>query len=78
MQSRTAAADKGEANEARLRNLYAKWEQFAREYAEAHARNDQEVMTNLRGLMLLIKREIRRLGGELPPFPVEDNHLADL
>ena len=78
MQSRTAAADKGEANEARLKNLYARWEQFAREYTAAHARNDQEVMTNLRGLMLLIKREIRRLGGELPPFPVEGNHLADL
>ena len=35
-------------------------------------------MTNLRGLMLLIKREIKRLGGPLPEFPAEENHLADL
>ena len=35
-------------------------------------------MTNLRGLMLLIKREIKRLGGPLPAFPAEENHLADL
>jgi hypothetical protein len=72
------AAGRGESSEARLKTLYARWDQFAGEYAAARKRNDQEVMTNLRGLMLLIKREIRRLGGQLPPFPAEDNHLADL
>ena len=45
----------------------------------ARERNDQEVMTNLRGLMLLIKREIKRLGGDLPAFPHGGEHLlADL
>jgi hypothetical protein len=78
-QTRTGpATGRGEANEARLKTLYAKWEQFAAEYAAARQHNDQEVMTNLRGLMLVIKREIRRLGGQLPPFPVDENHLADL
>jgi hypothetical protein len=77
-QTREPAAGKGEASEARLRTLNAKWEQFAAEYVEARKSNDQEVMTNLRGLMLLIKREIRRLGGELPPFPAEGSLLADL
>jgi hypothetical protein len=72
------AAGRGESSEERLKTLYARWEQFAAEYATAGKRNDQEVMTNLRGLMLLIKREIKRLGGQLPPFPKEANHLADL
>src|SRR6185503_11995435 len=44
----------------RLKTLYARWDQFANEYEAARKRNDQEVMTNLRGLMLLIKKEIRR------------------
>jgi hypothetical protein len=36
-------------------------------------------MTNLRGLMLLIKREIRRLGGKAPEFPHAGEYfLADL
>ncbi|HEU5317466.1 MAG TPA: hypothetical protein VFX49_15245 [Chloroflexota bacterium] len=65
--------------EGRLKTLYARWDQFANEYEAARKRNDQEVMTNLRGLMLLIKREIRRLGGELREFPYPDEpHLADL
>jgi hypothetical protein len=67
------------ARAARLETLYAKWAQFAQEYAAAQQRNDQEVMTNLRGLMLLIKREIRRLGGQAPEFPGAGEHLlADL
>jgi hypothetical protein len=79
MQTSTAqGAQPDEVREKRLEQLYARWEQFATEYAAAREGNDEELMTNLRGLMLLIKREIRRLGGELPPFPVEDNHLADL
>lgn len=65
--------------EERLKTLYARWDQFANEYEAARTRNDQEVMTNLRGLMLLIKREIKRLGGELRAFPYPDApHLADL
>jgi hypothetical protein len=71
-------AGRSESSEERLKTLYARWEQFAAEYAAARKHNDQEVMTNLRGLMLLIKREIKRLGGQLPPFPTEENHLADL
>jgi len=67
------------AREARLKALYARWQQFADEFKPAHAANDQEQMTNLRGLMLLIKREILRLGGDVPPFPYGgQNHLADL
>ena len=66
------------AREARLKTLYANWDRFAAEYEAAMQRNDQEVMTNLRGLMLLIKREMRKLGGDLPAFPAEENHLADL
>ncbi len=63
----------------RLKTLYARWDQFANEYEAARKRNDQEVMTNLRGLMLLIKKEIRRLGGELREFPYPDEPLlADL
>jgi hypothetical protein len=65
--------------EEKLKTLYARWDQFANEYETARKRNDQEVMTNLRGLMLLIKREIKRLGGELRAFPYPDApHLADL
>src|SRR5262249_21126991 len=79
VQTRTGpAARRGEASEERLKILYGRWDEFAQEYAVAREQNDQEVMTSLRGLMLLIKREIRRLGGELPPFPAEENHLADL
>ena len=68
-----------EAREERLKRLYARWEQFAKEYEPASRANDQETMTNLRGLMLLIKREILRLGGEVPAFPAAGEHnLADL
>lgn len=67
------------SNEDRLKALYARWDQFSNEYEAARGRNDQEVMTNLRGLMLLIKREIKRLGGVLRDFPYPDGpHLADL
>jgi hypothetical protein len=63
----------------RLKTLYARWDQFSNEYEAARKRNDQEVMTNLRGLMLLIKRAIKRLGGELRQFPYPDEPLlADL
>ena len=65
--------------QARLVTLQAKWTQFAGEYAEQQRQGDQEVLTNLRGLMLSIKREVARLGGKLPEFPVDGpNHLADL
>jgi hypothetical protein len=65
--------------EARLKTLQGKWDQFAGEYHAAREHNDQEVMTNLRGLMLTIKREIKRLGGPLPEFPYPgEPHLADL
>lgn len=68
-----------ETREQRLEALYAKWEQFSEEYTAAQVRNDQELMTNLRGLMLLIKRDIKRRGGQLPDFPYSDvHHLADL
>ncbi len=68
-----------ESREQRLQTLYARWEQFAGEYEQAQRRNDQELMTNLRGLMLVIKREIQRLGGRIPVFPYSDaHHLADL
>ena len=67
------------AREARLKTLYANWDRFAAEYEAAMQRNDQEVMTNLRGLLLLIKKDIRRLGGQMPAFPVSgEHHLADL
>ena len=65
--------------EERLKTLYARWDQFANEYEAARKRNDQELMTNLRGLMVLIKREIKKLGGELRQFPYPDEPLlADL
>lgn len=74
---RAVATD--ESREQRLQTLYARWEQFAGEYDQAQGRNDQELMTNLRGLMLVIKREIQRLGGRIPAFPYSDaHHLADL
>jgi tRNA C32,U32 (ribose-2'-O)-methylase TrmJ len=72
-------ANANPATAERLKTLYARWDQFANEYEAARKRNDQEVMTNLRGLMLLIKKEIRRLGGELREFPYPDEPLlADL
>lgn len=78
-QSRTPSGTSGANREERLKTLYARWDQFAGEYERARTRGDQEVMTNLRGLMLLIKREIKRLGGELRDFPYPDEpHLADL
>jgi hypothetical protein len=71
------AADGGRA--ARLRALYRRWDEFAVEYEHARAGNDQQHMTNVRGLMLLIKREIRRLGGETRDFPVGGRaHLGDV
>jgi tRNA C32,U32 (ribose-2'-O)-methylase TrmJ len=79
METRAAqGAQQDEVRDKRLEQLYARWDQFATEYAAARERNDQEVMTNLRGLMLLIKREIKRFGGPLPEFPAEENHLSDL
>jgi hypothetical protein len=79
METRAAqGAQRDEGREKRLERLNARWDQFATEYAAARERNDEELMTNLRGLMLLIKREIKRLGGPLPEFPAEENHLADL
>ena len=79
MQTRAAqGAHSDEVREKRLEQLYARWEQFATEYAAARERTDEELMTNLRGLMLLIKREIKRLGGPLPEFPAQENHLEDL
>ena len=69
----------GAAREERLKTLRARWDQFASEYQRAREVDDEELMTNLRGLMILIKREIRRLGGEAPEFPYpEEAHLADL
>lgn len=69
----------GAHRDERLKTLYARWNQFATEYEAARTQNDQELMTNLRGLMILIKREIHRLGGELPKFPYPDEPLlADL
>ena len=74
-----AGATTAAAREERLQTLYAKWQQFATEYTAMQEKNDQEVMTNLRGLMILIKKEIVRLGGEVPQFPYADEpHLADL
>ena len=68
-----------EARETRLAALYERWEQFASEYGAARQVNDQEKMTNLRGLMVLIKKEITRLGGNVPEFPMHgENFLADL
>ncbi len=65
--------------QARLETLQGKWTQFAREYGEQQLQGNQEGLTNLRGLMLSIKREVARLGGKLPKFPVgSPNHLADL
>jgi hypothetical protein len=79
METRAAqGARQDEVREQRLEQLHARWDQFATEYAAARERTDEELMTNLRGLMLLIKREIKRLGGPLPEFPAEENHLNDL
>lgn len=65
--------------EVRARVLQARWDQFAREFAEQQAAGNQEVMTNLRGLMLAIKRDAARIGVALPDFPGGGaNHLADL
>ncbi len=67
------------SREDRLDVLYARWDQFVAEYQQAESRNDQELMTNLRGLLILIKKEIKRLGGKMPEFPYSDeHHLADL
>jgi hypothetical protein len=63
----------------RLRTLRVRWDEFAAEYKQARARNDQQHMTNVRGLMVLIKQEIQRLGGVIPDFPVRGPaHLGDL
>lgn len=65
--------------EVRVRALQARWDQFSKEFAEQQRAGNLEVMTNLRGLMLAIKRDAARLGLSLPDFPVGGpNHLADL
>jgi hypothetical protein len=67
------------ARQARLQTLYTRWDQFVAEYEQARRRGDEELMTNLRGLLLLIKKEIARLGGEQRRFPASEDHLlADL
>ncbi|MGH2354927.1 MAG: hypothetical protein ACRDJN_25230 [Chloroflexota bacterium] len=76
---RDPASNTSGARDERLKTLYAKWDQFVGEYREAQQQGDEELMTNLRGLMLLIKKEIRRLGGQMRDFPYSDeHHLADL
>jgi hypothetical protein len=76
---RAAGGPASAERQARLETLYSRWEQFTGEYRAARQRNDQELMTNLRGLLLLVKKEIGRLGGKLPTFPYPDEpHLADL
>lgn len=65
--------------EGRIRALRARWDQFALELVDAGREGDLEVMTNLRGLMLAIKRDAARLGATLPDYPIGGpNHLADL
>ena len=65
--------------EVRARALQARWDQFSKEFAEQQRTGNLEVMTNLRGLMLAIKRDAARIGLALPDFPVGGpNHLADL
>jgi hypothetical protein len=65
--------------EVRARALQARWNQFAQEFAEQQRAGNLEVMTNLRGLMLAIKRDAMRIGLVLPDFPVSGpNHLADM
>jgi hypothetical protein len=76
--SGTAAASDG-GRPTRLRALYRRWDEFAVEYERARAGNDEQHMTNVRGLMLLIKREILRLGGETRDFPAGGRaHLGDV
>lgn len=63
----------------RLQTLQRRWDEFAVEYEQAQARNDQQHMTNVRGLMILIKQEMRRLGGEVRESPFRGQaHLGDL
>ncbi len=57
-----------EEREERLRSLRERWHELEAQYVDARGRNAQQLMSNLRGL-LLVKREIGRLGGELPEFP---------
>lgn len=72
-------AESEQSRKERLQKLYDRWKQFSAEYEVAHNARDQEVLTNLRGLMLLIKKEILRLGGEVPTFPAHGEFfLADL
>jgi hypothetical protein len=75
----TPGASTPAGREAKLATLYARWDQFAAEYEAARRAGDQETMTNLRGLLLLIKKEIVRLHGQPPEFPYPDDaHVADL
>jgi hypothetical protein len=75
----TAKAASAPSREERLQALDERWDQFTEEYRQARERGDEELMTNLRGLLLLIKREIGRLGGEQKEFPYPDEpHLADV
>ena len=55
--------------EERLRALRDRWHDLETQYVAARERNAQQLMSNLRGLMLSVKREIGRQGGELPEFP---------
>ena len=71
-QARGAASQPGvspEAREERLRALRERWRDLETQYVEARERNAQQLMSNLRGLMLSIKREIGRQGGKVPEFP---------
>jgi outer membrane lipoprotein SlyB len=64
--------DRKEDKDERLRSLYERWGQLKVEYEAARDQNAQQLMTNLRGLMLIVQREIRELGGDVPEFPYSD------
>ena len=66
MAQTSAPTDRSRGGEERLQRLYAQWHDFRRQFEQAIAQHHEMRKTNLRGSLILIEREIRRLGGTVP------------
>lgn len=55
---------------ATLFDLYQRWHQYTAEYQIARWANCQELMENVRGLMIAVRKEIERRGGVPPTLPI--------
>ena len=61
-----AASEQSRSTAERLQTLSEQWHYFKELFDDAVAERHEMRKTNLRGNLILIEREIRRLGGTVP------------